>query len=161
MSPPSRANRASSRPHSRASKRDDAGARLARSGVVRAAGAVCWRRDGDGLLLEVTTEDTFFLRSPWVYRVRSDREEPGIRHGGHHPGSDQDGETAGHRSGDMRSQEQQQKTQQARPDRPVPGETCHQRCAPDHSDGECRGQQTGGTEVHTEIGRAISAKCAR
>lgn len=27
--------------------------------------------DGDALLLEVTTEDTFFLREPWVYRVRS------------------------------------------------------------------------------------------
>lgn len=27
--------------------------------------------DGDALLLEVATEDTFFLREPWVYRVRS------------------------------------------------------------------------------------------
>ena len=30
-----------------------------------------FRRDGKSLLLEVTTEDTFFLRTPWVYRVRS------------------------------------------------------------------------------------------
>ena len=34
-----------------------------------------FRRDGDALLLEVTTEDTVFLRSPWVYRVRSPRVE--------------------------------------------------------------------------------------
>lgn len=30
-----------------------------------------FRREGNALLLEVTTEDTFFLRKPWVYRVRS------------------------------------------------------------------------------------------
>jgi len=29
------------------------------------------RRDGDALLLEVTTEDTFFLAEPWVFEVRS------------------------------------------------------------------------------------------
>jgi hypothetical protein len=30
-----------------------------------------FRRDGAALQLEVMTEDTFFLSSPWVYRVRS------------------------------------------------------------------------------------------
>ncbi len=30
-----------------------------------------FRREGKALLLEVATEDTFFLRTPWVYRVRS------------------------------------------------------------------------------------------
>ena len=33
-----------------------------------------FRREGKALLLDVTTEDTFFLRSPWVYRVRSQPE---------------------------------------------------------------------------------------
>lgn len=30
--------------------------------------------DGDELLLEVTTIDTFFLKEPWVYKVRSERD---------------------------------------------------------------------------------------
>lgn len=30
-----------------------------------------YSRDGDGLMLQVTTEDTFFLREPWVFQVRS------------------------------------------------------------------------------------------
>lgn len=34
-----------------------------------------FRRDGDGMLLEVTTEDIFFLRKPWTYRIRSPRVE--------------------------------------------------------------------------------------
>ena len=34
-----------------------------------------FRRDGDALEFEVTTEDAFFLRKPWVYRVRSARVE--------------------------------------------------------------------------------------
>jgi hypothetical protein len=32
-----------------------------------------FKRDGNALLLEVKTEDTFFLREPWVYSVRSAR----------------------------------------------------------------------------------------
>jgi hypothetical protein len=32
-----------------------------------------FRRDGNALLLEVKTEDTFFLREPWVYNIRSAR----------------------------------------------------------------------------------------
>jgi hypothetical protein len=34
-----------------------------------------FRREGNALLLDVTTEDTFFLRKPWVYRVRSQPQE--------------------------------------------------------------------------------------
>jgi hypothetical protein len=30
-------------------------------------------REGAALVFEVKTEDTFFLREPWVYRVRSAR----------------------------------------------------------------------------------------
>lgn len=32
-------------------------------------------RDGESLLLEVTTEDPFFLREPWTYRVRSQPDD--------------------------------------------------------------------------------------
>lgn len=31
--------------------------------------------DGDDLILEVATVDTFFLKAPWVYKVRSKRDE--------------------------------------------------------------------------------------
>lgn len=33
-----------------------------------------YARDGDDLILEVETSDTFFLKRPWIYKVRSKRD---------------------------------------------------------------------------------------